>query len=116
MNRSNRRCLKSFMNCNLLVPIQYYNKQELTQTLNASMKLLRSTGWLKLALFALIPFFTGCAGSKNSATGNNAATIFFDDFSQPSLDRTKWNVAITGEVVNNEQQAYVDSSATIYTV
>ncbi|MEO8403524.1 MAG: hypothetical protein ABI480_02975, partial [Chitinophagaceae bacterium] len=39
--------------------------------------------------------------------------VFFDDFSAPTLDRTKWNVRITGGTVNNEQQAYVDSSATI---
>ena len=40
--------------------------------------------------------------------------IFFDDFSGPVLDRSKWNIRITGETVNNEQQAYVDSAATIY--
>lgn len=40
--------------------------------------------------------------------------IFWDDFSSGQLDRTKWNVRTTGKVVNNEQQAYVDSSETIY--
>jgi beta-glucanase (GH16 family) len=35
--------------------------------------------------------------------------LFFDDFSGPSLDRARWNVVVTGETVNNEQQAYVDS-------
>jgi beta-glucanase (GH16 family) len=35
--------------------------------------------------------------------------IFFDDFSGPALDRTRWNVVTTGETVNNEQQAYVDA-------
>lgn len=35
--------------------------------------------------------------------------IFFDDFSGPSLDRRRWNVVVTGETVNNEQQAYVDA-------
>jgi len=35
--------------------------------------------------------------------------LFFDDFSGPSLDRTRWNVVVTGKTVNNEQQAYVDS-------
>jgi beta-glucanase (GH16 family) len=40
-------------------------------------------------------------------------TIFFDDFSGPALDRTKWNVIVTGRTVNNEQQAYVDSPETI---
>jgi beta-glucanase (GH16 family) len=34
--------------------------------------------------------------------------LFFDDFSGPSLDRTRWNVVVTGKTVNNEQQAYID--------
>jgi type I restriction-modification system DNA methylase subunit len=40
--------------------------------------------------------------------------IFFDDFSSEQLDRSKWNVEITGKTVNDEQQAYIDSSETIY--
>lgn len=40
--------------------------------------------------------------------------LFFDDFRLGELDRTKWNVRITGHVYNNEQQAYVDSAETIY--
>jgi len=40
--------------------------------------------------------------------------IFFDDFTSEKLDRSKWNVEITGTTVNNEQQAYVDSPETIY--
>jgi beta-glucanase (GH16 family) len=69
-----------------------------------------------LALCAGVIFFLHCSPARNS-TGrtNQGATVFFDDFSGP-LDRSKWNVVITGGVVNNEQQAYVDSSATIYTV
>lgn len=43
-------------------------------------------------------------------------TLFFDDFSGSELDRTKWNVQGTDFWVNNEQQAYVDSSATVFTV
>jgi hypothetical protein len=39
--------------------------------------------------------------------------IFFDDFSGPSLDRSKWNVE-TRIHVNDELQSYVDSAATIY--
>jgi beta-glucanase (GH16 family) len=50
------------------------------------------------------------------STISGTDTLFFDDFSGPSLDRSKWNVIITGWNVNNEQQAYVDSSETIYTV
>lgn len=40
--------------------------------------------------------------------------LFFDDFKANELDRSKWNVRITGNIYNDEQQAYVDSSETIY--
>ena len=40
--------------------------------------------------------------------------IFFDDFIDAELDRTKWNIEVTGEIYNSEQQAYVDSPETIY--
>lgn len=43
-------------------------------------------------------------------------TVFFEDFNGTSLDRTKWNVEVTGNTYNNEQQAYIDSSAVIYLV
>jgi beta-glucanase (GH16 family) len=43
-------------------------------------------------------------------------TVFFEDFNEQTLDRTKWNVEITGHTNNNEQQAYVDSAATLYLV
>jgi beta-glucanase (GH16 family) len=42
-----------------------------------------------------------------------ASTTFFEDFAAPSLDRSVWNVIVTGRTVNNEQQAYVDSAETI---
>lgn len=44
----------------------------------------------------------------------NPGLLFYDDFSTGQLDRSKWNVRITGKVVNNEQQAYVDSEETVY--
>ena len=37
-------------------------------------------------------------------------TLFADEFSGRELDRAKWNVIVTGRTVNNEQQAYVDST------
>jgi beta-glucanase (GH16 family) len=40
--------------------------------------------------------------------------VFFDDFRSGRLDRSKWNVRVTGRTVNNEQQAYIDSEETIY--
>ena len=39
--------------------------------------------------------------------------VFFDDFTAHSLDRSAWNVRVTGITVNEEQQAYVDSSETV---
>lgn len=45
---------------------------------------------------------------------NEKDTLFFDDFSGSELDRTKWNVIVTGFTVNNEQQAYVDAPENIY--
>ena len=41
-------------------------------------------------------------------------TLFVDDFSGRELDRSKWNVIVTGRTVNNEQQAYVDSTEVLY--
>lgn len=43
-------------------------------------------------------------------------TLFFEDFNDKTLDRSKWNVEVTGNTVNNEQQAYVDAASTIYLV
>jgi beta-glucanase (GH16 family) len=57
-----------------------------------------------LLLLALTPLLIP---SRQAATP--PAEIFFDDFNGPSLDRTRWNVVVTGQTVNNEQQAYVDS-------
>ncbi len=39
-----------------------------------------------------------------------AKIVFFDDFSERELDRSRWNVIVTGRTVNNELQAYVDST------
>jgi len=59
-------------------------------------------------------FFQCSHTLQNKKSGEkNKEIIFFDDFSTDTLDRTKWNVIITGGVVNNEQQAYVDSSLTV---
>lgn len=43
-------------------------------------------------------------------------TVFFEDFNGKSLDRSKWNVEVTGQTVNDEQQAYVDSTSVLYMV
>lgn len=46
-------------------------------------------------------------------TNQNKGDIFFDDFSGPKLDTSKWNIETTGMHFNDELQAYVDSAATI---
>lgn len=43
-------------------------------------------------------------------------TVFFENFNRPTLNRNQWNVEVTGHTVNDEQQAYVDSAATIYMI
>ena len=40
-------------------------------------------------------------------------TLFYENFNSPLLNRAVWNVEVTGNTVNNEQQAYVDSAGTI---
>jgi beta-glucanase (GH16 family) len=47
------------------------------------------------------------------AQAPSAAVVFFDDFTNAALNRDHWNVIVSGRVVNNEQQAYVDSAETL---
>lgn len=51
--------------------------------------------------------------TKAQQTEPKADTVFFEDFNEQTLDRTKWNVEVTGHTVNQEQQAYVDSASTL---
>ncbi|MDB5247847.1 MAG: glcA 1 [Segetibacter sp.] len=81
------------------------------------MKYPNRFSWFKIASFVFIPAFIQCSSSLKSTKSNPPAeTVFFDDFSGASLDRSKWNLHVTGQAYNDEQQAYIDSSATIYTV
>jgi beta-glucanase (GH16 family) len=71
---------------------------------------------LFLAFAAAILLLAGCQSGAAETTlvpKQDDEVVFFDDFSGNSLDRTKWNAEITGMHVNNELQAYVDSSVTI---
>ena len=45
---------------------------------------------------------------------SNKKVLFFDDFSSATLDRSKWNVIITGDHFNDELQAYIDSASTLF--
>lgn len=47
---------------------------------------------------------------QSAVTARAERTIFADEFAGSSIDRSKWNVIVTGRTVNNEQQAYVDST------
>jgi len=43
--------------------------------------------------------------------------LFYDDFSGPAVDRTKWNVDVTQSTqYNNELEAYIDSPTTVRVV
>ena len=58
------------------------------------------------------------SASSTQRKGSSADTdvLFFDDFASGALDRSKWNVRITGKIYNDEQQAYIDSPETIYLI
>jgi beta-glucanase (GH16 family) len=47
------------------------------------------------------------------APGSSTSPVFFDDFTGAELDRDSWNVAVPGEPVNDELQAYCDSTETV---
>lgn len=85
------------------------------------MKLLKADfpGNLRPFLFILIILpallLPGSTQAQDKAAGK-CDTLFFDNFSGTSLDRTRWNVVVTGWTVNNEQQAYIDSSSAIRVV
>jgi beta-glucanase (GH16 family) len=63
---------------------------------------------------ALVPAFTPAAIPHGKPEQRAPKVVFFDDFNTGQLDRSKWNVVVTGFHVNNELQAYVDSAKTLY--
>ncbi|MFD0766183.1 family 16 glycosylhydrolase [Mucilaginibacter lutimaris] len=69
-----------------------------------------------MAITAAVALAASCSSVKQApaASNTNGNVIFFDDFSENKIDRTKWSPIVTGFHVNNELQAYVDSSATAY--
>ncbi len=70
-------------------------------------------------LIFLFPIVT-CASAQSphqkkiSSLGQKHEVIFFDDFSRKTPDRSKWNIEVSNGVPNDEQEAYIDSSAVIY--
>jgi beta-glucanase (GH16 family) len=51
---------------------------------------------------------------ENKASIHKNKEKFFEDFTSDRINRDHWNVMVTGEVFNCEQQAYVDSTETVY--
>jgi beta-glucanase (GH16 family) len=64
-----------------------------------------------IAAFAMLPVL--CSPGSTGHQGA-APMAFNDEFSGSALDRSRWNVIVTGRTVNNEQQAYVDSPDVLY--
>jgi beta-glucanase (GH16 family) len=70
---------------------------------------------MKLINFTILSaVFAVTSASAQQDQPKKTDTVFFENFNQKALDRSKWNVEVTGNTVNNEQQAYVDSATTIY--
>jgi beta-glucanase (GH16 family) len=79
---------------------------------------MRYSKCIYIAAITVVTAIAASCSSVQRATEvdkTKGAVIFFDDFSADKVDRKKWNAEITGMHVNNELQAYVDSSATAYT-
>lgn len=71
---------------------------------------------IKMNFYTLLIFSVSVSAGQELHIPTGTDTLFYDDFSASSLDREKWNVQGTDFWVNNEQQIYVDSSTTIFTV
>jgi beta-glucanase (GH16 family) len=71
---------------------------------------------MKFKLFTWMAAVLIINSAKAQQNQPKTDTVFFEDFNEKTLDRSKWNVEVTGHTNNNEQQAYVDSAATLYMV
>jgi len=72
-----------------------------------------------LAAFCTIgitALFACSTAKKAAAPATKGEIVFFDDFAEKQINRSKWNAEVTGIHVNDELQAYVDSPAVMYTV
>ena len=67
---------------------------------------MRTTLFLSILTLFTAPL---CMAQQKTKTD----TVFFEDFNGKALNRSKWNVEVTGNTVNDEQQAYVDSSSVL---
>ncbi len=71
---------------------------------------------MKIIFLTAIALISITTSAKAQQTQPKTDTVFFEDFNEKALDRSKWNVEVTGHTNKNEQQAYVDSSATLHLV
>jgi len=71
---------------------------------------------MKIICLTTIAALAIITSAKAQQAQTKTDTVFFEDFNEQTLDRTKWNVETTGNTVNDEQEAYVDSTATLYLV
>jgi beta-glucanase (GH16 family) len=71
-----------------------------------------------MKIFSLLPltFLSILTSIEGQPTHPKTDTVFFEDFNERTLDRSKWNVEVTGNTVNDEQEAYVDSASTLHLV
>ncbi len=72
--------------------------------------------WRYVAIGLIAASGMAVARADNSAPQpqpSASPVVFSDEFTGPALDGAKWNVVVSGETVNDEQQAYVDSAETI---
>lgn len=71
-----------------------------------------------ICIMVCLPLIYCASTNKNKPKTDhkkNTQIVFFDDFNGNKLDTSKWNIEQTGDHFNNELQAYVDSTATIFT-
>ncbi|MFI5140524.1 MAG: family 16 glycosylhydrolase [Sphingobacteriales bacterium] len=71
---------------------------------------------MKFPFLTIVAAFFIITSAKAQVSLPKTDTVFFEDFNGKTIDRTKWNVEVTGNTVNDEQQAYVDSAVTLYLV
>ncbi len=71
---------------------------------------------MKIVNITAIAILLGVTSVKAQQAQPKTDTVFFEDFNEQTLDRAKWNVEVTGNTVNDEQEAYVDSASTLYLV
>jgi beta-glucanase (GH16 family) len=75
---------------------------------------------LLIGALAIVALACGSGGTKPSAVSppgvppTGGTTVFADEFNGQTLDRSRWNINVTGPTYNDEQQAYVDSPETLY--